>query len=37
MEAIVRAIKELMIYVLWAIIFGGTFLVFMKILMAVSY
>ena len=37
MEAIIRIIKELMLYALWGILFGGIFLFFMRLLMAVSY
>ena len=37
METIIKAIKELMLYVFLGIFLGGTFLLFMKILVAVSY
>lgn len=37
MESIIKAIKELMLFALWAMLFGGVFLIFMNLLMAVSY
>lgn len=37
MEHITKAIKEVMMYVLWGIVFGGSFLAFVTLLMAVSY
>lgn len=37
MDNIVRAIKEVMMCVLWALVFGSTFLIFTQILMVVSY
>ena len=37
METIIKAVKELMMYVLFCIIFGGTLLFFVRLLMAVSY
>ena len=37
METIIKAIKELMMYVLFAILFGGTLLFFVRLLIAVSY
>ena len=37
MESIIKAIKELMLFTLWAALFGGVFLIFMNLLMAVSY
>ena len=37
MESIIKAIKELMLFALWGMLFGGVFLIFMNLLMAVSY
>ena len=37
METIIRIIKELMQYGLWGVLFGGIFLIFMVLLMTVSY
>lgn len=37
MESVIKAIKELMLFALWAMLFGGVFLIFMNLLMAVSY
>lgn len=37
METIIKAIKETMMYVLFGIIFGGTLLFFVQLLMVVSY
>lgn len=37
MESIVKAIKELMLYALLSVIFGGVFLFFFQLLMMVSY
>ena len=37
MEAIIRPIKELMILSFFALLFGGVFLSFFSVLMAVSY
>lgn len=37
MESITRIIKEMMLYVLWAILYGGIFLFFVRILIMVSF
>lgn len=37
METIIRAIKELMMYALFAFLLTGIFLIFMDILLAVSF
>ena len=37
MESIIKAMKELMLFALWVMLFGGVFLIFMNLLMAVSY
>lgn len=37
METIIKAIKELMLYVLYAVLFGGSFLFFFRLLLAVSF
>lgn len=37
MESIIKAMKETMLYALFAILLVGIFLIFMQILMAVSY
>ena len=37
MDSIIRPIKELVMISLWAILFGGIFLSFVGMLMAVSY
>ena len=37
METIIKAIKELMMYVLYGVLFGGILLFFVRLLMAVSY
>ena len=37
MESIIKAIKELMLFALWAMLFGGVFLIFINLLTAVSY
>ena len=37
METIIKAIKELMMYALFGVLFGGTLLFFVRLLMAVSY
>lgn len=37
MESIIKAIKELMMYALFGVFFGGIFLLFMNLLIAVSY
>lgn len=37
MEAIIKAIKEVMMYALFGFLLTGIFLIFMKILMVVSY
>lgn len=37
MESITRIIKETMLYVLWGVLYGGVFLFFVRLLMAVSF
>lgn len=37
METIIKAIKELMMYVLWGVLYGGIFLFFFRLLMQVSF
>ena len=37
MESITRIIKETMLYVLWGMLYGGVFLFFVRLLMAVSF
>lgn len=37
METIVKVVKELMMYVLWCVLYGGIFLFFFQLLMAVSF
>lgn len=37
MESIIKAIKELMLYALLAVLFGGVFLFFVRLLIAVSF
>ena len=37
MESMVKAIKELMLYALFAMLLEGIFLIFLQILMVVSY
>lgn len=37
MESIIKAIKETMMYALFAVLLTGVFLLFMKILLLVSY
>lgn len=37
METIIKAIKELMLYALYGVIFGGVFLFFFQLLMVVSF
>lgn len=37
MESIIKAMKELMLYALLCVIFGGVFLFFFQLLMMVSY
>ena len=37
MESIIKAIKEIMLYVILGLMFTGVFLIFMDILMTVSY
>lgn len=37
MESIIKAIKEVMLYVILGVMFTGVFFIFMEILMTVSY
>lgn len=37
MESITRIIKEMMLYVLWSVLYGGVFLFFVRLLLAVSF
>ena len=37
MESITRIIKETMLYVLWSVFYGGMFLLFVGLLVEVSF
>ena len=37
MESVTRIIKEMMLYVLWSILYGGIFLFFVRLLVVVSF
>ena len=37
MESITRILKEMMLYVLWSLLYGGVFLFFIRLLVAVSF